>query len=40
MGLPMEEALGSLRLTVGYGTTDDEVEKAAGVLHSVLETHA
>jgi cysteine desulfurase len=39
MGLPMEEALGSLRLTVGYGTTDDEVEKAAGVLHSVLETH-
>jgi cysteine desulfurase len=40
MGLTMEEALGSLRLTVGYGTTDGEVEAAAGVLRSVLETHA
>jgi cysteine desulfurase len=36
MGLSMEEALGSLRLTVGYETTAAEVEQAVGVLRSVL----
>jgi cysteine desulfurase len=36
MGLPMEEALGSLRLTAGYQTTGGEVEEALGVLRSVL----
>ena len=36
MGLPMEEALGSLRLTVGYETTEDEVRAAVRVLRSIL----
>ncbi|MBO0683501.1 MAG: aminotransferase class V-fold PLP-dependent enzyme, partial [Candidatus Dormibacteraeota bacterium] len=36
MGLPMEAALGSLRLSVGYDTTDEQVEHAAGVLSSIL----
>jgi cysteine desulfurase len=36
MGLTMEQALGSLRLTTGYATTDDEIERAVRLLHSVL----
>jgi len=37
MGLSLEEALGSLRLTVGYDTTDDDVESAAEVIEGVLD---
>ena len=35
MGLSLEEALGSLRLTVGYETTPDDVEQACRVLESL-----
>jgi cysteine desulfurase len=43
MGLTMNEALGSLRLTTGYSTTDDEVSRARALLGAVLartHTHA
>jgi len=36
MGLTMDEALGSLRLTTGYATTDEEVDRAAQTLRGVL----
>ena len=36
MGLSMDEALGSLRLTTGYATADDDVAKASAVLTSIL----
>src|SRR5207237_7095253 len=36
MGLSMDEALGSLRLTVGYETTEAEVELAVRILRSAL----
>ncbi|MBO0684960.1 MAG: aminotransferase class V-fold PLP-dependent enzyme, partial [Candidatus Dormibacteraeota bacterium] len=36
MGLPMEAALGSLRLTAGYDTTDEEVDRVARLLSSIL----
>jgi cysteine desulfurase len=36
MGLSLEEAMGSLRLTTGYSTTDDEIALASEILHSVL----
>ena len=36
MGMTMEVALGSLRLTTGYATTDAEIEVAASVLRKVL----
>jgi len=36
MGLSMEEALGSLRLTTGYDTTDSEIDGAIATLKSVL----
>ena len=36
MGLSMDEALGSLRLTTGYATSDEDVELAATVLRRVL----
>jgi len=36
MGLGMEEALGSLRLTIGYGTTGDDLALARAILSSVL----
>ncbi len=39
MGLDLEHALGSLRLTTGYATTDDEVSYAATVIRSAL-SHA
>jgi hypothetical protein len=32
MGVPADEALGSVRLTLGRGTTEDEVERAADAL--------
>jgi len=36
MGLSLEQALGSLRLTTTYTTTDEEIGRAAEVLRSVL----
>ena len=36
MGLSMEQALGSLRLTTGYSTTDEEVTRAVEILRPVL----
>ena len=36
MGLSLEQALGSLRLTTGYATTDDEVARASSIIRSVL----
>jgi len=43
MGLDLERALGSLRLTTGYATADDEVARAVDVLRAALArtpTHA
>ncbi|HET7467548.1 MAG TPA: aminotransferase class V-fold PLP-dependent enzyme [Candidatus Dormibacteraeota bacterium] len=43
MGLTLDEALGSLRLTTGYATTDAEVTKARDILTAILArtpTHA
>ena len=36
MGLDLNHAMGSLRLTTGWGTTDDEVSRAIEILHTVL----
>ena len=36
MGLSLDEALGSLRLTTGYPTTDQEVTRARAILTAVL----
>ncbi len=36
MGLDLSHAMGSLRLTNGWGTTDDEVARAIEILHTVL----
>jgi cysteine desulfurase len=36
MGLDLDHALGSLRLTTGYATTDDEISRAIEILRSVL----
>src|SRR5256886_17178233 len=36
MGLSLEQALGSLRLTTGYATTDDEISRAIDVLRTIL----
>ena len=36
MGLGMDEAIGSLRLTIGYDTTDDDLALARAILSSVL----
>ena len=43
MGLSMEQALGSLRLTTGYATTDEDIDRAVDVMGTVLSrlgTHA
>jgi cysteine desulfurase len=40
MGLGLNEALGSLRLTMGYSTADDEVLRAREVLSSILTRSA
>jgi cysteine sulfinate desulfinase/cysteine desulfurase-like protein len=43
MGLTLEQALGSLRLTTGYGTTDDDVSRAQTTIRTALArtaTHA
>jgi cysteine desulfurase len=37
MGLSLEAALGSLRLTTGYSTTDDEVARAKTIIHTALD---
>ena len=34
--LSLDQAMGSLRLTTGYATTDDEITRAASVLRRVL----
>ncbi len=36
MGLSLEGALGSLRLTTGWSTTDEDITQAIGILRSVL----
>jgi cysteine desulfurase len=36
MGMSMDKALGSLRLTTGYATTDADIEQAVAVLRKVL----
>jgi cysteine desulfurase len=36
LGLDLDHALGSLRLTTGYATTDDEISRAIEILRSVL----
>ena len=36
MGLSLDEALGSLRLTTGYATTDEDVSSAEAIIRSVL----
>lgn len=36
MGLSLNGALGSLRLTTGYATTDDEIARARDILSAVL----
>ena len=36
MGLSLEQALGSLRLTTGYATTDDSISRAATIIRSAL----
>lgn len=36
MGMSLEQALGSLRLTTGWATTDEEVERAVVILKEVL----
>jgi cysteine desulfurase len=40
MGLGLVDALGSLRLTTGYSTTDDEVSRAREILTSILTRSA
>jgi len=43
MGLSMDQALGSLRLTTGYATTDDEITRASATIRATLArsaTHA
>ena len=39
-GQPLDDALGSLRLTTGYITTDDEVSRAREILTSILTRSA
>lgn len=36
MGLSLDEALGSVRLTTAYATTDEEVSRARAIISSVL----
>lgn len=43
MGLSLDSALGSLRLTTGYATTDDEISRARDIISGALargRTHA
>jgi cysteine sulfinate desulfinase/cysteine desulfurase-like protein len=36
MGLGLDQALGSLRLTTGYSTTDDDVARGAAIIRAAL----
>jgi cysteine desulfurase len=36
MGLDLNDALGSLRLTTGWTTTDEEISRAIEILRAVL----
>jgi cysteine desulfurase len=36
MGLGLDEALGSMRLTTGYATSDDEISRAQAIISSAL----
>ena len=36
MGLSLEQALGSLRLTTGYATPDEDVARAATIIRKAL----
>jgi cysteine desulfurase len=36
MGLSLDEALGSLRLSTGYATSEEEVARAGAIISSVL----
>jgi cysteine desulfurase len=40
MGQSLEQALGSLRLTTGYATTDEELARASTIIRSALARHA
>jgi cysteine desulfurase len=40
MGQSLEQALGSLRLTTGYATTDEELARAGAIIRSALARHA
>ena len=40
MGLSLDAALGSLRLSTGYSTTDDEVSRAEAIIRAALERSA
>jgi cysteine desulfurase len=40
MGQSLEQALGSLRLTTGYATTDEELARASAIIRSALARHA
>ncbi len=40
MGLSLNQALGSLRLTTGYATTDGDISRAVAILHAVLSRAA
>jgi cysteine desulfurase len=40
MGLSMDAALGSLRLTTGYATTDEDISRARDILSVVLTRSA
>ena len=36
MGLSLDEALGSLRLTTGYATTDEDISRARDIITAAL----
>jgi cysteine sulfinate desulfinase/cysteine desulfurase-like protein len=38
MGLSLDQSQGSLRLTTGYATTDDEVSRARAIISSVFSS--
>jgi len=40
LGLSLERALGSLRLTTGFATTDEELTRASTIIRSTLARHA
>jgi cysteine desulfurase len=40
MGLSLDAALGSLRLTTGYATTDEEIARARDIISAILTRSA